>query len=360
MTTDGDGFVEPDDDEDEWVATPHRQRNFSPWAQVQLELASIEREEAVPTDPSVVPGWRARTRGRLTDLLGAFGRPVPLDPEVTDREARGSYTRERVVFDVQETMSVPAYLLVPNARTRPGPAILAVHGHGPGKDEVVGIDSPEVRAAAAQHQGDYAHRLAEAGYVVLAPDLREFGERADWAPDDKYLCDANLVAAAAVGRNPLADNLHDLVCSLDLLSEHHLVDAARVGVAGFSYGGTMALFLAAWDTRVRAAVVSGYFSSWRAAHRMPYNLCGSQVLFGMLGQIEHVDLAALIAPRALLVETGTEDDLFPVAAARDAVAELQSVYDAMRAPPHALEHHVFEGGHRWDGASVLAFFDRWL
>ena len=24
----------------------------------------------VPTEPGIVPGWRARTRGRLTDLLG--------------------------------------------------------------------------------------------------------------------------------------------------------------------------------------------------------------------------------------------------------------------------------------------------
>jgi dienelactone hydrolase len=195
---------------------------------------------------------------------------------------------------------------------------------------------------------------------VLAPDLRCFGERADAAPSDHYLCDANLVAAVAAGRNPLADNLHDLRCAMDLLSDHPLVDQSRIGVAGFSYGGTMVLFLAAWDTRVRATIVSGYFSSWQAAHRVPYNLCGSQVLFGMLGQIEHVDLAGLIAPRALLVESGREDFLFPIEAATASMAELAAVYAAMRAPSHALEHHVFEGGHRWDGETALAFLDRWL
>ena len=347
-------------DGDDWVTTPDAVRNFSPWAQVQLELAAVRPAEAVPTEPGIVPGWRARTRGRLTDLLGDPRRPVPLAAEVTDREACGSYTRHRVVFDSEATMSVPAYLLVPNARRAQGPAVLALHGHGPGKAEVVGLDPPEVAAAAAEHHGDYAHRLAEAGYVVLAPDLRCFGERADAAPSDHYLCDANLVAAVAAGRNPLADNLHDLVCAIDLLSDHPLVDPGRIGVAGFSYGATMAMFLAAWDTRVRAAIVSGYFSSWKAAHRVPYNLCGSQVLYGMLGQLEHVDIAALIAPRALLVESGREDFLFPIEAATESMAELAAVYSAMRAPSHALEHHVFDGGHRWDGETALAFCDRWL
>ena len=40
-------------------------------------------------------------------------------------------------------------------------------------------------------------------------------------------------------------------------------------------------------------------------------MCGSQVLFGMLGRMEHVDLGALVAPRPLLVENGRDDLLFP-------------------------------------------------
>lgn len=155
-------------------------------------------------------------------------------------------------------------------------------------------------------------------------------------------------------------NLHDLVCAVNLLEEHPLVDPSRIGVVGFSYGATLALFLAAWDTRVRAAVVSGYFSSWRAAHRVPYNLCGSQVLFGMLGHLEHVDLGALVAPRALLIESGSDDELFPVETARAAVEELGTVYEAMRSANGALEHHVFAGPHRWDGGATLGFLERWL
>ena len=46
---------------------------------------------------------------------------------------------------------------------------------------------------------DYALQLVRRGYVVLAPDLRCFGERLDWNPEDHYACDTNLVHAAMAG-----------------------------------------------------------------------------------------------------------------------------------------------------------------
>ncbi len=88
----------------------------------------------------------------------------------------------------------------------------------------------------------------------------------------------------------------------------------------------MTLFLAAVDARVHAAIVSGYLSSWRAAHTVPWNMCGSQVMPGQLGEIEHLDLACLIAPRPLLVESGIDDEIFPVGAARATIDALRLVY----------------------------------
>jgi len=195
--------------------------------------------------------------------------------------------------------------------------------------------------------------------VVLAPDLRCFGERLDWNPPDHYACDTNLVHAVMAGLNPLAQNLWDMARALDVLEAHPLVDPARLGVVGLSYGGTMTLFLAAWDRRVAAAVVSGYFSSWAESHKMPWNMCGSQVMPGMLGRIEHVDLGALVAPRPLLVETGVEDDLFPAPVATKGVERLLAVYGALGAPER-LVHDVFAGGHEWHGVEAYPFLERWL
>jgi hypothetical protein len=93
---------------------------------------------------------------------------------------------------------------------------------------------------------------------------------------------------------------------------------------------------------------------------VPWNMCGSQVMAGQLGTLEHLDVAALIAPRPLLVESGIDDVIFPVDAARQTLAELARVYDEHGAAPGALVHHVFDGGHRWDGTQTPAFLRAWL
>jgi dienelactone hydrolase len=322
-----------------------------------VRLQEQRLDDPLPDEggPAVLEQWRGRTRARLGELLGPLPDRVPLDLETLESVKCDGYRRDKIVFDTEETMSVPAYLLVPDDRAAPGPAVLAAHGHGPGKALVCGL------AETPAPNGDYAVQLVRRGYVVLAPDLRCFGEREDWNPDDHYACDTNLVHAVMAGWNPLAQNVWDLRRALDVLQEHALVDPDRIGMCGVSYGGTVTLFTAAVDERVSAAVVSGYFSSWAESHRMPWNMCGSQVMFGMLGRIEHEDLGALVAPRPLLVETGTEDLLFPVAAATESVRRTRLVYDRF-APdePGRLVHDVFEGEHQWHGTEALPFFDRWL
>jgi dienelactone hydrolase len=337
--------------------TATRRRNFSNWAYWRLQLDNVVAADPFPQSDlaTALEPWRARVRQRLDKLLGPHPPAVPLDQETTDVVDCGSYTRARVVFDTEATMSVPAFLLVPHARADAarGPAVLAIHGHGPGKSLVCGVET--------QGPGDdYAHVLATLGYIVLAPDLRGFGERSEWMPEELYHCNWDLVCATMSGVTPLERNIWDMQRALDVLEAHPLVDPVRIAAAGLSYGGTTTLFLAALDARVRVAIVSGYLASWQAAHTVPWNMCGSQVMRGQFGQLEHIDVASLIAPRPLLVESGTEDLIFPVAAARATVAQLRDVYRALGAPDDALVHDVFEGEHRWHGAAVEAFLGRWL
>ncbi|MHB8467884.1 MAG: alpha/beta hydrolase family protein [Acidimicrobiales bacterium] len=298
----------------------------------------------------------ARTRRALTRALGALPERVPLNVEVLDSVDCGTYRRDHIVYDSERFMSVPAYLLVPHDRRGPGPAILAQHGHGPGKDEVVGLAEVGDEGSVPN---DYGHQLALRGYVVLAPDLRTFGERADWEPPNMYSCDHTYMYAALLGHQLLALDLWDLARGLDVLCADPLVDAKRLGMVGLSQGGTCTLFLAAWDLRIRAAVVSGYLNRWDVCATIGWNMCGSQVLPGIARQVSHLDLGALVAPRALLVETGTEDNIFPVDAARSTMAALAEVYAALEVGDR-VEHDVFEGGHKWHGDVAYPFLEKWL
>jgi dienelactone hydrolase len=355
-------YIDPDtsmkgarmSDEAQGLVLPAPRRNYSPWFQWMTRLGATTHEDPLPEgDLATLPTWLEGRHQRLTGLLGPMPDPVPLDLATLESVQCDGYRSDKIVFDTEDTMSVPAYLLVPDGRVAPGAAVLACHGHGPGKSQAVGLAHTEAP------NSDYALQLVQRGYVVLAPDLRCFGERQDWNPEDHYACDTNLVHAVMAGWNPLAQNIWDLQRCLDVLADHPLVDPAHLGMVGLSYGGTVTLFTAALDPRVAASVVSGYFSSWAESHKMPWNMCGSQVLAGMLGRLEHEDLGALIAPRPLLIESGTDDPLFPLAAATESVRRTRLAYAHLDATER-LVHDVFEGEHQWHGVAALPFLDRWL
>jgi dienelactone hydrolase len=334
-------------------SSSERRRNYSSWRWFRH---NVPPAPAKPPEDQDVGTWQRQARRQLRRLIGPLPERVPLNVELLDSVDCGDYRRDHVVYDSEAWMSVPAYLLVPHDRVRPGPAILAQHGHGPGKDEVCGVVAIGDEGSPAN---DYAHELALLGYVVLAPDLRTFGERADFELPDRYACDHTHTYASMLGYNLLALDLWDLARGLDLLAEHPLVDSRRIGMVGLSQGGTCTLFLAAWDRRVRAAVVSGYTNTWEACATIGWNMCGSQVLSGIIGRLEHSDLGALVAPRPLLVETGTEDGIFPAPAAVAAVARMRAAYAALGVSDR-LEHDVFEGSHRWHGVLAYPFLERWL
>jgi dienelactone hydrolase len=309
-----------------------------------------------PLDTGALKARIGRARRTLTRCLGPLPERVALNVEVLETVDCGPYRRDHIVYDTERFMSVPAYLLVPHDRERPGPAILAQHGHGPGKTEVCGLAQTGDEGS---EPNDYGHQLAQRGYVVLAPDLRTFGERADWEPPNIYHCDHTYMYAALAGYQLLALDLWDLARGLDVLAAHPLVDPKRLGMVGLSQGGTCALFLSAWDRRIKAAVVSGYLNRWDTCATIGWNMCGSQVLAGIGAELDHLDLAALVAPRALLVESGTRDNIFPAETAKEVMADVRRVYGALGVGDR-VEHDVFDGPHKWHGDLAYPFLDHWL
>ena len=74
------------------------------------------------------------------------------------------------------------------------------------------------------------------------------------------------------------------------------------------------------------------------------------------------DLAALIAPRPLLIQTGDSDPLSGpggVADVQEQVNIAARAYRLLGREDH-LTFDVFHGGHRWDAAKPISWVKRWL
>jgi dienelactone hydrolase len=212
--------------------------------------------------------------------------------------------------------------------------MLCLHGHG--KD---GKNGP-VDPTSIYH--GFAHRFVEAGCVVLCPEHIGFGERA--LPEGKVTYPVLVHGLNMLGRTLIGLRYWDLVRGMDLFEGLGTVRKDRIGVMGLSLGGEMTLFLSALETRIHAACISGYVTSHRNTFLdCPHCTCGH--LRDLAKYFEHVDLAALIAPRPLFLEAGRQDGPFPYPDAEAVVRELRPIYRLFDRPASHLGIHVHDGGH---------------
>lgn len=161
---------------------------------------------------------------------------------------------------------VAGRLQYPAGRAAPLPAVLILHGSA-------GLDT----------RGDlHAHALNAEGFATLELDL--------WA--------ARGWVAERSGRPAgVPETLPDAFAALDYLAAMPEVDAARIGVTGFSWGGVMTVLAAAGDNVARYSTRNHAF----AAHAAFYPVCW------VYDRVPGYELASLSAA-PLLILTGAQDD----------------------------------------------------
>jgi cephalosporin-C deacetylase-like acetyl esterase len=314
--------------------------------------------------------WKEKFREAFVSCLGRFPEmDVPLEPVVVETVDTETYTRKKVVYNADMYSKIPAYLFIPHDAVFPAPAVLCPHGHGRGKLDTAGIAYDErERKHIAGYNYNYAEQFAEAGYITLAPDLRCFGERTD-TRDEAYgymaieegdhWCDINFVRGMLLGYNLLTLHIFDIGRGIDYLQTLSVVDHDRIGCVGLSQGGTTTLFSSAYDERIRVVGVSGYLNSWRAFPIPTGQICGSQIVPGLLHYGDHAEVAGLICPRPMFIEFGTRDPIFPVEATRKTYTTVKSMY-AEAGAADRLDCEEFDGVHEFRGRRIFDFFKKWL
>lgn len=265
------------------------------------------REIARLTSPEAIRERQAWVRRTFWELVGGRPEPSPLNTRVVGAFERPNYRVEKLVYESQPGLFIPANLYIPKRGRPPFPGVLFQMGHA-----LNGKASPLYQKCC---QG-----LVQLGFVVLAFDPMGQGERVYYpdvsgirtrlgSADDEHTVAG--IQMLLVGETSSRLQVWDAVRSLDVLASHPLVDPARLASTGNSGGGTLTMLLAAVDDRLAAAAPAcpntenfacAGFNPPGSTDDAEQNFLGA----GPLG-FDRWDLLYPLAPKPLLVLVSARD-----------------------------------------------------
>jgi dienelactone hydrolase len=335
-------------------------KNFDPvlFTQTLYETAPLRMTFQAKTRRQAEQ-WQTKLRAKVTELVGGFPeKRTPLESQTLETREFPGYRREKFVFQSRPGSWVLGYLLTPKAGKAPHPTVVCVPGHGRGVDDIVGIDDKgQDRDKRVDYQYDFAVQATEHGMAALAIEPMGFGCRRDEKNKARSLgqsaCQPVAGAALLLGQTMIAWRVWDVMRTIDWIEARKELDSKRVGCMGISGGGTCTTFAAALEPRIKSALISGYLNTFRDSI-LSLSHCIDNYVPGILNWAEMYDVAGLIAPRPLFVESGEKDNIFPIAASKASFGKVQKVYQVFDAAS-LVEQETFDGPHSFWGKRGFPF-----
>jgi cephalosporin-C deacetylase-like acetyl esterase len=248
------------------------------------KLAEQLRVSRKPTPESV------RKFARELSFYETATAPLRITP--FGETARPACRLEKLTYESEPGIAIPALLFVPNGGPARKPAVIFADGKG--------------KASAAAE----AEQLAAKGYVTLVPDLRGFGETQP-ALDrrDSFVRNfgdyRNTLTALLIGKTMVGMRAADLVRAVDLLAARQDVDPSRINVVGRTAAAIPALFAALFDSRIKSLAVDGMLLSYDAVVKQRiHQEIVDQIVPSALKYFDLPDVIAAIAPRRVAVFNG--------------------------------------------------------
>jgi hypothetical protein len=271
---------------------------------------------------------RPELRRQFLEMMGLWPLPprTDLKPVVTGTIDREQFTIEKLHFQSLPGLYVTANLYVPKKAKLPAPAVLYVCGHGPTVIDGISYGTK----ITYQHHPAW---LAEHGYVCLIVDTLESGEilgehhgtyRRGWW------------WWQSLGYTPAGVELWNAMRALDYLETRKEVDAKRMGVTGRSGGGATSWWVGAADDRVKCIIpVAGIADLWAHVVEGVADRYKKGVISGHCDCMYFVNtyrwdfpmVAALCAPRPLMLGNSDADEIFPVPGYRRLYDKAHRIYD---------------------------------
>lgn len=314
---------------------------FSLYAGRPIQAADTEapKKQFAATTEKDAERWQAESRELLFKLLKlddlqatrqAGGTAIPFDVKLTKTENRDGYVWQELELNSTTTRRIKAVLTIPTGRmVAKHPGMVCIHGHG-GSRYVV-YDRTNI------YHG-FATELAEKGYVTISTDV---GQHNVYEKD----------------RTLMGERLWDVMRCADYVASLPDIDVSRIGCAGLSLGGEMAMWLGAMDPRMRVTVSSGYLTTvanMRVGHCQCWNFPG------LTENFDFSDIYSLTAPRALSCQNGRLERSpggFPVDLAEKAMDEIRKSYKVFDKQDR-VDLDIHPAGHEFIVPTAVAFIEK--
>lgn len=284
------------------------------------ETARIE--ETTFADIHSLADWEEKRKvyqSQLFEMLGLDPMPerTPLNAVVTGKTERDGVIVENVYFESMPGLFVTGNLYRPAKQDGPLPAILYVCGHG--KVEIDGVSYGN--KVYYQHHGAW---FARNGYVCLTIDTIQLGE-IEGTHHGTYR--EKMWWWNNRGYTPVGVEAWNGSRAVDYLISRPEVNGEKIGITGRSGGGSYSWFTAAIDPRIGVVVpVAGITN----LHNHIVDGCveGHCDCMYMVNTYrwDYAQLAAMIAPRPLLISNTDRDRIFPLEGVVDVYRKTREIY----------------------------------
>jgi len=264
--------------------------------------------------------------------------------EVVSERRYRNYIRKKIVYPVGKDEFVSAWLCHPLSGIKGMPAVICLHGHGPGKDPLVGLFRGR---RCLEYHKLISIRLARNGFVTLTPDRRGYGEMSpypDGYPKLEDLNHLNEVYLKEKNRSLFSLDVSDALIGLQLLIKLGVKKDA-IGCFGAEKGAFVAAGLSA---------ISGDVTSVCLA---PFILDVKEIPLNSEVSITPFLLCCLVAPKPLQIQIPQA-----TSASRSAYKTSKRVkrYYLDKGLKRYVEIHCFDGVVEIDYESAEDFFKRRL
>ncbi len=301
------------------------------------------------------PAEQNQMRARLQRMLGLDPWPerTPLQPVITGSLEGDGYIVEKLHFQSRPGLYATANFYRPKVVTQPLPAILYVCGHANVVEGGVSMGNK----TGYHHHGVW---FARNGYVCLIIDTIQLGEirgghHGTYSKERWWW--------ASRGYTPAGVEAWNGIRALDYLETRPEVDRARIGITGRSGGGAYSWWIAALDERIKVAVPTAGITTLHN-HILDGAIEGHCDCMFMVNT-ERWDfdrVAALVAPRPLLIANTDSDGIFPLDGVVEIFNRTRALYRKL-GKEDRVGLHIAEGPHKDTqplNTGAFHWLNRWL